>query len=437
MTEAVKDLEAATPLQDDRAMRAAVVASPQREGRIVQRARALAADTGLDADAAWLRRTLPMLGLAAVAAGVLLAALVTMSLLGDGRHINALAALALLVLPNLAGIAAWALFAALPGRGGAGVLGHLAAWLGRRSPWRRRSARVVPAALRLLDQSRLSPWLLGGLNHLLWAVAYLLAALGLVAVLSLSAYRLGFETTILAPQTLHETARAIAWLPARLGLPARVPDTTETFGASHALGWWLISGTLAYGALPRLLLLALCAGVVRARRAGLTLDTRDPYYRTLINRFEALAPTQVVDAEHAAPPARRDAVTLPTAAGTLAVIGFELPPEDTLPPALQAEAVWSERIEGRGDERTALLQRLAATAPSRLLVLCHAASTPDRGTGRFLDGARPVSTALLLVPAESALAALPRWRRWLDAGGRADLPVFADADEARRWSHGG
>ncbi len=437
LTEAVKDLEAATPLQDDRALREAAAASPQRERRIVQRALTLAADTGLDGDAAWLRRALPTLGLAAVAAAVLLAALVTTSLLGEGRRINALAALALLVLPNLAGIVAWALFAALPGRGGAGLLGHAAAWLGRRGPWQRRSARVVPAALRLLDRTRLAPWLLGGLNHLLWALAYLLAALGLVAVLSLAEYRLGFETTILSPPALHEAARAIAWWPLQLGLPAHVPDAAGSAGASHALGWWLISGTLAYGALPRLLLLALCAAVARARSGALTLDTQDPYYRTLINRFEALAPTQVRDAEHAAPQARRDGAVATVRGGPLALIGFELPPEAALPPALVAEAAWSERIEGRGDERAALLERLAAAPPARLLVVCHAASTPDRGTGRFLDGARPLPTALLLVPAELAPAALPRWRGWLDAAGRAGLPVFADADAARRWSgHG-
>lgn len=437
LIEAVKDLEAATPLQDDRALREAAAATTQRERRIVQRALTLAADTGLDGDAAWLRRALPALGLAAVAAAVLLAALVTTSLLGEGRRINALAALALLVLPNLAGIVAWALFAALPGRGGAGLLGHAAAWLGRRGPWQRRSARVVPAALRLLDRSRLAPWLLGGLNHLLWMVAYLLAALGLVAVLSLAEYRLGFETTILSVQTLIEWARAIAWLPAQLGLPARVPAPADAAAASHALGWWLVSGTLAYGALPRLLLLAVCAAVTRARSGALTLDTQDPYYRTLINRFEALAPTQVIDAEQAMPAAPRDALSATAAAGPLALIGFELPPEAALPPALVAEAAWSERIEGRGDERAALLQRLAAAPPARLLVVCHAASTPDRGTGRFLDGARPLPTALLLVPAELAPAALPRWRAWLDAAGRAELPVFADADEAQRWSgHG-
>ena len=219
----MKDLEAATPLQDATALREAAAATPMREARIVHRARRLAADTGLDEDLAWLRRALPSLGLAVVAAGVLCAALVAMSLLGGGRRINALAALALLVLPNLIGIVLWALVALWSGRGGAGALGAAAAWVGRHLPGRQRAARVVPAVLRLLDALRLTPWLIGGLNHLLWALAYGLAALVLTAVLALSEYRLGWETTILAPQTLQELARAIGWLPGQLGLPALSP----------------------------------------------------------------------------------------------------------------------------------------------------------------------------------------------------------------------
>jgi hypothetical protein len=263
LTEAVKDLEAATPLQDDRAMRTAAATSSQRERRIVQRAltspptrASMATPPGC---AGYCQRWAWWWWLRA-----LFAALVTMSLLGDGRASTRWPRWRCWCCPTSQ--ASW------PGRCSPRCRAAVAPVrsatrrprLGRRGPWQRR-ARVVPAALRLLDACRLAPWLLGGLNHLLWAVAYLLAALGLVAVLSLAEYRLGFETTILSPQTLYGWARAIAWLPIQLGLPARVPDPADAAGASHALGWWLISGTLAYGALPRLLLLALCAAVARSR----------------------------------------------------------------------------------------------------------------------------------------------------------------------------
>ena len=55
LTEAVKDLEADTPLRDDAALAQALAAGEERQTRIVQRARRLAADTGLDHDLARLR----------------------------------------------------------------------------------------------------------------------------------------------------------------------------------------------------------------------------------------------------------------------------------------------------------------------------------------------------------------------------------------------
>lgn len=100
LTEAVKDLEADTPLRDDAALAQALAAGEERETRIVQRARHLAADTGLDRDLARLRDRLLLLGLALAALGMVLALLVAMALLGEGRHINAVAATALLIAPR-------------------------------------------------------------------------------------------------------------------------------------------------------------------------------------------------------------------------------------------------------------------------------------------------------------------------------------------------
>ena len=57
---------------------------------------------------------------------------------------------------------------------------------------------------------------------------------------------------------------------------------------------------------------------------------------------------------------------------------------------------------------------------------CHAPSTPDRGTLRFIESARAGSMALLLLPAPDA-AQLARWRDWLAACGSGDITVHADA----------
>jgi hypothetical protein len=435
LTEAVKDLESATPLQDERAMRSAVAASPQREARIVQRALTLAADTGLDADAAWLRRALPSLGLAAVAAGVLLAALVTMSLLGDGRRINALAALALLVLPNLAGIAAWALFAAA-GHGGAGVLSATLQRPGRTRAARGSAARRAsrPRALRLLDASRRTlaarraePPAVGG---------------GLPAGGAGPGGRAVAERIPPGIRDHHPVAAGTA----RDGASDRLaagPARSAGAGAGcranrRRLARAGLVADFRHAGLRRLASPA-AAGAVRRRgpraqrgagagHAGPVLPHADQPLRGPRADAGNRAEHAVSQAARCGRAGRRRRAR----AGRLRAA-----PEARLPPALQADAAWSERIDGRGDERRQLLQRLAAAPPARLLVVCHAASTPDRGTGRFLDGARPVPTALLLAPPALAAAALPRWRAWLDQAGRADLPVFADEDEARRWSRHG
>jgi len=434
LTEAVKDLEAGTPLRDDAALAEAVAAGQARQARLVRRARRLAADTGLDLDVARLRDRMVTLGLALAALALLLAVVVALSMLGGGRRINAVAAIALLVVPNLVGIVAWSVLALAGARGGEGAFGRAVAALARHPRAPQHVRRVWPAAARVLDAQRLTAWALGGLNHLLWAIVYAASALILVAVFALSEYRLGWETTILAPQTLHDVAQGIAWLPRQLGLPAEVPARLDDPEASRLLGRWLIAGTLAYGTLPRALLALLCGAVLLARRRGFALDLDDPYHRRVLARLEAMAPTQVIDAEHAAAAARPIDGAAPASTGAFAVIGFELPPELALPPALLERADWSERVDGGLDERLALLGRLAQQPPSRLLLVCHAPSTPDRGTLRFIEALRAGHIALLLLP-EGDAAEAARWRDWLAQAGHAGLPLFARTGEALQ-SHG-
>ena len=71
-------------------------------------------------------------------------------------------------------------------------------------------------------------------------------------------------------------------------------------------------------------------------RAPRPLDLDEPYYRRLIARFEALAPTRVLDAEHAAaaPVPAHAAAAGGGEPGTLVLIGFELPQELALPAAV-------------------------------------------------------------------------------------------------------
>lgn len=430
ITEAVKDLEAHTPLRDDAALADAVAAAGDRPARVLARARRLAADTGVDLDVARLRDRLITLGLVLAALGVVLAAMVAMAMLGDGHRINAVAAIVLLIAPNLLGIVVWAAFVLLGPRGsGAGAFGRAVAALARHRRAPEHVRRVWPAAARVLDAQGLTAWALGGLNHLLWAMVYAAAALILLAVFALSEYRLGWETTILAPQTLHDIARGIAWWPERIGLPAEVPAQLDDPDASRLLGRWLIAGTLAYGTLPRVLLALLSGTVLLRRRRGFRLDLDEPYHRRVIARLEALAPTQVIDGEQASPAVLHAPAAVDAEAGMEVLIGFELPTDLPLPPAWRVRAAWTEQLDGGLEERQAVLRRLADRPPARLVLACHAPSTPDRGTLRFIESARAGTIVLLLLGDGSHTA---RWREWLDAAGRDDIAVLTDADAGNR-----
>ena len=73
-----------------------------------------------------------------------------------------------------------------------------------------------------------------------------------------------------------------------------------------------------------------------------------------------------------------------------------------------------QRIDGSAPARRALLDKLAEARPRASLLVCHAASSPDRGTERFL---------------RDLLAHCGECRLWLaDAGKDA-----ADAAASQRW----
>lgn len=435
--ETVRAVEADAPIDDGAAMRAAVAAAGRREERIVERARVLAAALSLDAEIDAVRRTARRLALLLLAAGALVAGSLVAGMLGEGRTLNAAAALGLALAPNLVGLPLW-LVAVAFARGGEGLLGAALRQAARLGWLRHRAPQVLVAASRVLDRHYLTAWVWGGANHALWALAYLLALAGMLWAFGVRAYRLGWETTILPPAFFEGLHRTVAWLPAWLGMP--VPEAAAAAGqggtaASAALAWWLVGGVAVYGFGPRLVALALCWARWCHGRHRLSIDLADPYFRRLANRFDAMAPPRVVDVERSPTGGHRVSTAVPaaTAAG-VAAIAFELPPEVDLPPALRAAAAWSERIEGTLDERDALLRRLADAPPARLLVACHAGSTPDRGTQRFLAAARAPTTAVLLAPpGAKAAAAVPRWRAWLDGSGLADVALLADDAAALAW----
>lgn len=435
-------IESSGPLDDQAELRLAHRAQPTRAAQFMERAWLLGERLGLPAELARWRHA----GLAVV---LVLAALVALSALGtaravvgDARSINAIAAFVTLLGLHFLTLFLWLLGLLWPGAMAGLSLGRLALWLTARLPLERgpHSFTVLRAINRLLKAHKLLPWAFGVISHTIWALAFGLILAVLAFGFAFHAYRLSWETTILNADFFQRFVHVTGLLPSMLGFS--VPDAAAVqragagglpawgeAAAQSEWAWWLMGCVFTYGLLPRLFFALLSyarwrAGIARMGRP----DAADPYVRAVFARLDALDPPVVTDPEQR--PARvaspRRIPSGPAIPGTLAVVGFELPPEMPWPPPVPlslaegdgGEQVLLERIAGSAAERQEVVAALEQARPWSLLVVCHVASSPDRGTARFLREVAPLARQChLLLAAEEGGAALRKEesrRRWAD-----------------------
>lgn len=438
LTESVRWIEQSGPLDDGDATRTALSQAPDMPGRIALRARTLGQRTGLQAELGRMRHWAPWVLLAMVALIVVAGLGVAGNVLDSGeRRINVMVALVSLLGLHALTLLLWLVGLVLP-------MGSLGTSLG--SLWLTLTARVAggrrgqaPVLLRattgLLNRARLTPWALGFVSHTVWALSFAVVLGALLFALAFRNYTLNWETTILEPGFFVRGVQWLGLVPSWFGFP--VPDAATVLAPSAGLAgqrsWalWLTGCVVVYGLLPRVLLALLSAGVWQARKHRLTPDLREPYYRKLTARFEALQPPVVLDADPGRP-AHDALVGLPVdrTQDALWLIGFELPDELTWPPTeVQAAAAQTLRVDGSAAQRSRALDALAQARPARVVLACHAAASPDRGTERFV---REVQShcgecRLWLVGTEAAPG---RWQRWLADAGLATLRASDQPDVA-------
>ena len=428
ITEAIQLIEEAGPLDDAQALREASFLRSDSAGRIAERARVLGQRIGLQPEISRARAWAPwvLLGLVAliVFAGLSLAGNV---LDGGERRINVVVALVSLLGLHLVTLLFWLIGLFLP-------LGSFSAsfgWL-----WLALTARVaggrhgqapvlLRAVTRLLTRARMLHWALGFVSHAIWSLSFTVVLVAMLFALSFRNYTLDWETTILDPDFFVRGVQWLGQLPAQLGFPVPAAEVvrspTAAASGQRELALWLTGCLIVYGLLPRMVFAALSAAVCRARSKALRPDLSHPYYRKLLARFDALAPPRIVDADPGPLP-HLMAQSLPAGDTTAALmaIGFELPDELPWPPAaVEMRGATAMRIDGSADARHQVLDALARLRPRCVLVGCHAASSPDRGTERFL---REVMAScgdcrLWLFGATVDDDARQRWHAWLAHAG--------------------
>jgi len=434
------------PLDDAHAVRQARLAGPAFQDRVLARARSLGERNGLPATLQGWRRAAAATLAAAAAFAVLAGAGAATAALGDGaRPVNILWALGALLGLHALTMLLW-LGSFLVGGGEGSWLGQAWLWATRRLA-RGPDAALAPQALStLLARHGALRWLLGAVTHAWWLLALTAALLALLVVLSTRRYGFAWETTLLDPDTFVRLARAVGWLPARLGfaLPdeamVRASDGLQALppGARAAWSGWLIGALAVYGIAPRLLAAAWCAARAAAALRGLRIDPSLPGYAGLQERLcpsvEPLG-ADAPDGPDAAPRLGRPAGS----AGADAVLaGIELPADQPWPPLPLPAGVDCPAVLDTREQRQALLDALSRRPPARLLLACDAGQTPDRGTLALVAALAGLAgdTRIWLLRPAAGPDRTPTWRERLAAAGLA-APAFSAAQDAARWlEHG-
>lgn len=243
-------------------------------------------------------------------------------------------------------------------------------------------------AIRVLAHGPGARWRLGAVLHGAWFTYTFAGLTTLALLLVVRRYDLSWQTTLLSAEGLRELANALSIAPQLLGAPG--PESLPLSGALSAedhRGWaqWILLAVLAYGLVPRLFALAVCA--------ALTVRTQPRWDRELARPGFARLRVRLM-------PDRREAVVVdPDTTPRAADAAVSTRPVESLPSqalhgvALEWPAAVHEATSPRWgwfgsaddpDGRAATLAHLRSATVTGLVIVVRATATPDRGLQRFV-----------------------------------------------------
>ena len=432
------------PVDDIAESRRARAAGGPFAQRVWQRAFALASRDGLlQAWKRWwqaARWLLAVMAVLAIAAGAGAAA----GALGDGsRPVNVLLALGALLGLHLLTLLFWllSLFWSGKGAGGGSWAGDAWLWLSRRMV--KGEASLVPRAfVAVLARQRSQPWLFGMISHGLWILALGSALGSLLFLLASRRYQFNWETTLLTPDAFVWLTERVGALPSLLGFAMpdaqtiRISDGLHVLDAQAQAQWsgWLLGALVVYGLAPRVLALGWSLWQWARRSASLRLDDSLPGLAELRPRLMPASEHTGVDVLASPDTVARiqGAAQADLPADAVCVVGLELTPEQAWPPPfLQPDMQDLGRVDSRA-ERLAILGRLHAAMPRRLLMVCEAGQTPDRGiVATLVEWAQLARQAdVILIDGGAEPTSQERRRSWHE---RLDAAGFAPAQIHDQW----
>jgi hypothetical protein len=441
------------PLEDADAVRHARLGPEHFETRVLRRAQWLSQHEGLEKlMMRWLHGagiSLAVLALIAAVAGVMTAA----GALGDGsRAVNVLWAIGALLGLNTLTFLLWVTtFLFTPKK--TTWLGSLWLWVTQKIA-RGPDATLIPHALmNLLGRAGALRWLFGCISHGLWVIGLSTALVTLLVMLSTASYRFVWATTLLEPDTFVFLTQTLGWLPAQLGFAVpneaviRASDNSQVLPGIAQTQWsiWLIGVVVVYGLLPRVLAGVWCLINTRRARQRLHISDTLPGYVALRDRLLPVAQPSGIDrpVDPLFEPKMRsdDPDQTPISAplnGQPILVSLELAHDPSWPPDTLSERIFDAGNLDSREQRHRLQAALSHNQTPRLLIVCDARQTPDRGTLHLIASLthQAGQTKVWLFTSDKLGTSgnrLETWRERLIATGMPSTSILQEDDHPLRW----
>lgn len=367
----------------------------------------------------------------------------------EQRNVNVIWTLIGLIGVHFIAMLAWLFGGRLTG----GWMGRISFWVMSRWPKSEQvdssTATTLPRALgTVMSSNGLGKWSLSCITHSAWLVALLASLLTMLVVLSVRSYSFVLETTILSEAVFEQIVRAFAYLPSVVGFAVPSDEMiAAALGGAEAMqsdatrrAWasCLSGGLLVYAIIPRALVLLWSLLRFRLAYSTMRLDVKLPGFLELF--AQTSASSQVVDA---APQALR-AMQLKSPADvpgeSLALVALELGAPLSWPPQGIQDSpnilLFDEIVE-TGAQQRAVLQVLQASPARRILIVCDARLSPDRGSLQWLIALSEFSGALavcVLIPnPQFSDERREVWARSLENIGLASQCLFYKQVDGLTW----
>lgn len=273
-------------------------------------------------------------------------------------------------------------------------------------------------------------WLFSMLTHGFWLLALSFSVLSMAIAFSVKHYVFLWETTWFDPQSFVRVASFLGAIPAQFSLA--LPDSSliaqsgntaiDSWEARALWARWLIAVILVWGVVPRLFFFILSAIRWHQTTAYLKPKTTDAYALACLARLSRVkarlepeggsglpdawqAPAQPLNLTHSTLDAVVLGVELRALPDWATASRTDTSDIDTLNRLTSEESVHSAQnpqsphsphttqtnrwvtlgIVDNLASRETTLQALAQRPPNKLLIICDALQTPDRGTLRLID----------------------------------------------------